>query len=152
LAYKNKVLIISLLSETYLFSLKKFQKSHTPSLQKNYTVKLNKMCEKGDPHPRMKIHEFGNTEEKEQPEPETDPETKSTSTTENPSSSEILSSKVVMGLKEDELRKVIDFDKIVIVDSFDSLKVAKSYAESGITDIGIDLEGSLGHNGHIELI
>jgi len=124
-AINSGVFIINLISETYLFSLKKFKNVDCEKLsEKNYLAKLDTKCKKKN---STSGHNFCKhsllTEEFESPN----------------------------GIKEESPENGIDMKKITVVDNEETLKEAmERLIQCQI--IAIDLEGTLEKGGMVELI
>jgi len=119
------VLVISLMSEVYLFSMKKFKSVDYESMHKKYLTKLNTKCKKKDLNHKHVLNYPLFTEE-------------------------VVSS---LDAKEDEksLDNEIEAQKIKVIDNEDGLTEAKE-AINKCETVAVDLEGNLNKGGMIELI
>jgi len=119
------VLVIGLMSEVYLFSLKKFKEIDYANMHQKYLTKLNTKCKKKD---LSSVHVLN---------------------------SPLFTEEVVSSLdaKEDEKSLVneIEAGKIEVVDNEEGLSEAKEIINKCKT-VAVDLEGILSKGGMIELI
>jgi len=127
IAFKHNCLVIDLLSETYIFSPKKFHETPIKEQEADYHEKDSK-CFQNIPLP-FKIHE-------------------------HPIYSQIDPNLIIHcqeRMSEKELEEQINSDKIVVIDNETALEFARDYMADA-KDIAVDLEGSLRKGGLLELV
>jgi len=126
IALDEKILLINLGSETYLFSLDKFSKANVKEIGDKYNAKLFSGCTLPPSDHFALIDPFEISEEK-------------------------LKVPVPDRLGEEALEKVLDVQKLVLVDTQETLDMAIVHF-ADVEAIGVDIEGSLMKNGRLELI
>jgi len=126
IALDERVLLINLGSETYLFSLDKFNKANVKEIGDKYNAKLFSGCTLSPSDHFALVDPFEISEDK-------------------------LKVPVPDRLSEEDLEKELDINKIVLIDNLETLDMAIAHF-ANVEAIGVDIEGSLRKNGRLELI
>ena len=128
-AFRNKIFILQLLSDTYLFSLTKLKNISSQEL-KEVSQLIQHNCKESNPlmGPEFKFPPFKQYVPKEGDQ----------LIPKDPYPKELLD-------------KEIDLSKVVLVDNLEKLEHAKSLLPDSKV-VGVDLEGNLEKDGHVELV